>query len=183
MFAVLGVAVAVFISDRISPGGYPTGPDSAQAAVGGDASDVLLPDLTPPASDREAQAAEVRTSLARRLGSVSKARRLGSTGVRDAFKPSDEWVGPRQDKVVVAKAPDVDTAAVKAQEFVRKHRLKGAIVASGRSIAIIDGNCVSVGQKVDGFELKSVTSNTAVLACEGVEVVLNLDAPAPEKVN
>ena len=63
------------------------------------------------------------------------------------------------------------------------HQLKGAIVASDRSIAIIDGNCVSIGQKVDGFELKSVTADTAVLTCEGVEVVLRLNAATPEKVD
>ena len=182
MFAVLGVAVVVFLADRIMPSGSPTGPNEAKAAPS-ELSDEIAPEVFSPADDRETQAAEVRTALARRLDSVARSHRLEPSAVKDAFFPSPEWVGPRGGKVVVDEEPKVDSAEVKAQEFARTHLLKGAIVAADRSIAIIDGNCVSLGQKVDGFELKSVTADTAVLTCDDAVVVLKLNAATPEKVN
>ncbi|MBC8372727.1 MAG: hypothetical protein ISS69_03245 [Phycisphaerae bacterium] len=182
MFAVLGLAVAVFLADRVMPGGSPAGPDKAQAAIG-EAGDEIAAEVFSPADDRETQVAEVRTVLAKRLDSLARSRRLEPSAVKDAFLPSPEWVGPRGGKVVVDEEPVVDSAEVKAQEFARTHQLKGAITASDRSIAIINGDCVSIGQKVDGFELKSVTADTAVLTCEGAEVVLKLNAAAPENVN
>jgi hypothetical protein len=183
MLAALGVAVIVFVADRVTPGGSPTGPDTVQAAVADEPNNNIQPELVSPVSDRETQAAEVRTALAKRLAMVERTHRLGQSSVKDAFFPSPEWVGPREGKVVVDKVPEVDSAVVKANEFARVHVLKGAIVASGRSIAIINGNCVSVGQKIDGFELKSVTANTAVLVCQGVSVTLNLDVVKPGKTN
>ena len=182
MFVALGIAAVVFLADRIMPGSSPAGPNQAQAAIG-EPGDETTPELSSPADDRETQAAEVRTALARRLDSVARSHRLKPSAVKDAFFPSTEWVGPRGGKVVVDEEPKVNSAEAKAQEFARMHQLKGAIVASDRSIAIIDGNCVSVGQMVDGFELKSVTADTAVLACEGTEVVLKLNAASPKKVN
>ena len=183
MFVALGIAIVVFLANRVMPGGSPTGPDTVQAAPAAELDDTILPELPLPVDDRETQAAEVRTALAKRLDSVARSHRLGQSAVKDAFFPSAQWVGPREGKVVVDDEPKVDSAEVKAQEFARMHQLKGAIVAAGRSIAIIDGNCVSVGQKVDGFELKSVTASTAVFVCEGVEVVLNLNAASPDKTN
>jgi hypothetical protein len=184
LFVVLGMAVAAFIADRVMPGGSPAGPSQAQAAPAVDEmSDEVAPEVSSPADDRETQAAEIRTSLARRFDSVAGSHRLEPSTVKDAFCPSVQWVGPTGGKVVADDEVEVDSAEVKAQEFARTHQLKGAIVASGRSIAIIDGNCVSIGQKVDGFELRYVTADTAVLTCQGAAVVLKLNAPAQQKVN
>ncbi|MCP4379487.1 MAG: hypothetical protein GY794_25365 [bacterium] len=183
MFVALGIAVAVFVADRAFPGGSPAGPSKVQAASGELS---VEPVAEPPVfDDRETQAAEVRTALARRLDTVARSHRLESAVVKDAFFPSPDWVGPQDNggKVVVDEEPVVDSAEVKAQEFARMHQLKGAIVASGRSIAIIDGNCVSLGGVVDGFELKSVTSDTAVLTCEGATVVLRLNSDDQKKIN
>ena len=182
MFVALGIAVVVFLADRVMPGGSPAGPNEAQAAAE-ELNDETAPEVSSPADDRETQTAEVRTALARRLDLVARSHRLESSAVKDAFFPSPQWVGPRGGKVVVDDEPKADSAEVKAQEFARMHQLKGAIVAADRSIAIIDGNCVSIGQKVDGFELKSVTADTAVLTCQGAEVVLKLNAATPKKVN
>jgi len=178
----LGIAVVVFLVDRIMPSGSPAGPSEAQATIG-EPGDELVPEAFSPVDDRETQAADLRTALAGRLDSVARSHHLKPSAVKDVFFPSPEWVGPRGGKVVVEVEPEVDSAEVKARAFARMHQLTGAIVASNRSIAIIDGNCMSIGQKVDGFELKSVTANTAVLACEGAEVVLKLNAAPPEKAN
>jgi hypothetical protein len=182
MFVVLGIAVSVFVADRVIPGGSPAGPSEAQASPGELSVEPVVE--SPVVDDRETQAAEVRTALARRLDTVARSHRLEPAAVKDAFFPSPDWVGPRDDgKVVVDEAPVVDSAEVKAQEFARMHQLKGAIVASGRSIAIIDGNCVSLGGVVDGFELKSVTSDTAVLTCESATVTLRLNTADQKKIN
>ena len=185
LFVAVGIAAVVFLVDRVMPGGSPTGPSEAQAVTVDELSDEIAPEVFSPVDDRETRAAEVRTALARRFDSVARSHRLEPSAVKNAFFPSLEWVGPQGDKIVVDEEPEpeVDSAEVKAQEFARMHQLKGAIVAPGRSIAIIDGNCVSIGQKVAGFELKSVTAGTAVLVCEGAEVVLKLNTAMPAKVN
>ena len=184
LFVVLGIAVVVFLADRVMPGGSPAGPSQAQATAADDElSDEIAPVISDAADDRETHVAEVRTALARRFDSVARSHRLEPSAVKDAFVPSPDWVRPQGDKVVVEEKPEVDSVEVKAREFASRHQLKGAIVASDRSIAIIDGNCVSIGQKVDGFELKSVTANTAVLTCEGAKVVLQLNAAPPAQAN
>lgn len=176
LFVALAIAVAVFIADRASPSGSPTGPQSADAAEVDAPNDEIKAQESCPIDDRQTRAAAVRTTLADRLNSAARSHHLQPSRVKDAFAPSPEWVGPKEGKVVIAEvAPEVDSVEVKIRQFVKAHQLKGAIVASGRSIAIIDGNCISIGQQVDGFELKSVTADTAVLVCDGAEVVLRLD--------
>ncbi|MDP6047705.1 MAG: hypothetical protein QGH94_15280 [Phycisphaerae bacterium] len=179
----LGIAVAVFIGDKIMPSGSPVGPVTAEAALTNEADELADPQLESPVDDHETRAAAVRSNLAGRLGEVSRRHGLAQVVVKDAFFPSPEWIAPVKDKDVVEVKPEVDTATLKAREFVRVHKLKGAIVAAGRSIAIIDGNCVSVGQKVDGFELKSVTENIAILVCEGIEVKLDLSHATDDNSN
>ncbi len=177
LFVALGIAVAVFAADKMMSGGSPVGPETADAAPTNESIDAAETQGGPAASDRETQAAEVRTALATRLDKAYASHRLDRVVVRDAFFPSAEWIAPvKETKKTVAAEPQIDSAMLRAREFARIHKLKGAIVAAGRSIAIIDGNCVSVGQKVDGFELKSVTANSAILVCQDVEVVLNISS-------
>ncbi|MDP6543718.1 MAG: hypothetical protein QGH60_06965 [Phycisphaerae bacterium] len=183
LFVALGISVAVFAADKIVPSGSPVGPVTAEAAPTDEVIENVGPAATSLMSNRETQAASVRTTLAERLDKVAVSHSLQQVVVKDAFYPSRDWIGPdkTEDKAVVEQAPKIDSAILKAREFARVHHLRGAIVAAGRSIAIIDGNCVSVGQKVDGFELKSVTANTAVLVCQDVEVVLNLSVTDTKK--
>jgi len=182
LFVALGIAVAVFVADKVFSGGSPVGPEIADAAPTNESIETTGPAVGAVASDRETQAAEVRTSLAARLDKIHDKHRLDRVVVRDAFFPSAKWIAPVKSKAeVVEVKPEVDSVTLKARRFAQVHQLKGAIVAAGRSIAIIDGNCVSVGQRVDGFELKSVTASTAVLSCQGVEVVLNINAVSDDK--
>ncbi len=183
LFVALGIAVAVFAADKMMSGDSPVGPDIADAAPTNESIDIAEPQAGPVVSDRETQAAEVRTALATRLDKAYATHRLDRVVVRDAFFPSSEWIAPLKEKKTVRAEPQINSAMLRAREFTRIHKLKGAIVAAGRSIAIIDGNCVSVGQKVDGFELKSVTANSAVLVCQNVEVVLNLSVASTDKSN
>ena len=122
MFVALGIAVAVFLADRVMPGGSPSGPNQAQAAIG-EPGDEIASELSSPVDDRETRAAEVRTALAKRFDSVARSHRLKPSAVKDAFFPSPQWVGPRGGKVVVDEGPTVDSAEVKAQEFARMHRV------------------------------------------------------------
>jgi len=182
LLVALGVAIAVFAVDRIMPGGSPVGPVTAEGAPTNEAGIAAMePEAPSVTDDRQTQAAEVRTSLAGRLDKVARSHDLQSVVVRDAFYPSPEWVQPVGSKEQIAEAnSEIHSATLKARKFAGVHKLKGVIVASGRSLAIIDGNCVYVGQKIDGFELKTVTANSAVLVCQGVEVVLNLNASGGE---
>ena len=184
MYAVLGLAVVVFVADRIMPGGSPVGPQDAQATLLVEQGDAGKTESSADVRGSHTQAAEARTALARRLDSVARSHRLDNKPVKNAFLPSPQWVGPRQKKISVVTRSQTDLALLKARkvsEFVRAHRLQGVIVAAGRSMAIIDGNCISIGQKLSGFELKSVTSSSAVLSCQDISVVLNLTSGSIDK--
>jgi len=170
----LCLAIAVFVADRIFPGGTPAGPDEVQASV--------VPDSSAPAPaaeasyepDSEIRAAEMRSMLARRLDTVARARRLAVNDVKDAFCPSPSWVGSRDRKPVIEDEPQVNSPEARAQKFVEEHKLQAVAVSSGQGLAIIDGKCLQLGQKIDDFELISITDNTAVLSCEGTKVTLKI---------
>ncbi|MBT3201552.1 MAG: hypothetical protein HN350_16745 [Phycisphaerales bacterium] len=184
MYAALGLAVLVFVADRIIPGGSPVGPQDVQASMTVEDGDADKTDSSANVPSGHTQVAEARTALAMRLDSVARSHHLADKPIKNAFLPSAQWVGPRVEKAPEASEPQTDFAelkARKAREFVGAHRLQGVIVAAGRSMAIIDGNCISIGQKLGGFELKSVTSSSAVLSYQDVSVVLNLTSGSTEK--
>ena len=51
-------------------------------------------------------------------------------------------------------------------------------VNGSEGVAIIDGDCFTTGQSVDGFQLVAVDRNSAVLTSAQVRVTLRLVGPA-----
>jgi len=170
----LGLAIAVFVADRIFPGGTPAGPDEVEATVTSESPEMIQVDEANSQPDEEIRAAEVRSVLAKRLDTVARTQRLSTAKVKDAFCPSSSWVGSQRTKTVVDQEPQVKSLEARAQEFAEAHQLQAVAVSSGRSLAIIDGRCLQIGQQIDGFALVSITDNAATLSCEGVKVTLKI---------
>jgi len=170
--AVLGLVAAVFLADRM--GWLPLGPEQATASVPLGVS--LSQDF-----DEQMRATAALTnippapkSLADRLHKLSGAGVLDAASVADAFCPSEAWVarGHPQEPAVAAGQPDL--AALRARQFAERHKLTATAVGADGGMAIIDGQCLTVGREIDGLKLVAVDRNSARLESGGVEVKLSL---------
>lgn len=173
MAAVLGVAVTVFVADRIL-GVFPMGPQAAEASA------VESPASLHDEFGQQMRATAALTSippaprtLADRLEELRDTADIDPMNVRDALRPSKAWLGPGDPVEVVAPpAEPIDSAERRARLFARRHRLTATAVGVRGGMAIIDGQCVRVGQSMDGMELVSVDRGSATL--KGGEITVRL---------
>ncbi len=168
------VALAVLIRDRISIRSDGLGPSRAGASVVPRETD---PEQTSVLGSLQSTPLGDRTpSLADKLDGLAEG--MAQTGLRDAFCPSEVWLGRTEPG---PSQPVLHTDAAKAQRFVQNHKLKAVLIGSGTKLATIDGTCLTIGQEIDGFKLISIDSGSATLALNGQKVTLRLPAtPAVE---
>jgi hypothetical protein len=80
---------------------------------------------------------------------------------RDVFAPSSEWVKARQQMTEKAK----DTPAEKGpapgspEAFQAAHHLQATTVISGGGLAVVDNQCLAVGDTLDDFRLVRVEAD------------------------
>ncbi len=172
MAAVLGLAVSVFLADRV--GLLPLGPEQAAASV-------QLGVSLGQEFDEQMRATAALTNippapktLADRLHKLAGAGGLDAASVADAFCPSEAWVArPRTQEPAVVKAQP-DLAGLRARQFTERHKLTATALGADGGMAIIDGQCLTVGREIDGLKLVAVDRNSATLESDGVEVKLSL---------
>ena len=167
--AVLGVAVTALAWDRLVLGG--AGPRQAAASMIPQSGPELPPLASAPVEVTQASVGAdcPLATLAGRLSGLAQARRLDATTARDAFCPAAAWLG------VEAKAlAPVTSDEARAREFADRNRLTATVLGSSGRTAIINGQCLTVGRKVEGFELISVNRDSAVMACGRAKVTLRL---------
>ena len=112
--------------------------------------------------------------------------------VREAFVPSEEWLkalapppppppdsgGP--DVAVVPGEPtppdaqEEALAILRARQFAKTHNLMSIIRTSDGGTALVDGQVVQVGRKLDGFTLVELTERGAVFEADGKQIELRL---------
>ena len=182
--ALIGVSVVALVglvADRMFLAGGALRPSQAGASQQL-AMTMMLPELT--AEDSQGQvdlpesSAKGPTVLAQRLETIAKTRHLGTESVKDAFCPSSAWQG--QDYPV--EGP-VNSHEVRAQRFVRQHQLEAVAMTPQGNIAIINGVCLRIAQRIEGFKLISVDNSSAVLVCDDIAVTLRLPAATPIATN
>jgi len=189
------VGGAIVIMDRITSQDGEGGPPAASAATSSALDDgPAAADADPtsartpgaPASDlpwhgrlaRESWPGRPCHLLADRLGALCKHRGLNALDVPDAFASALAWFpqAPTENTTVVQPPRSIH----RRREFQATHRLTGVVVVPGGGRAIINGTCVAVGQKLDGFRLVSVAERSAVLVEGKSRVVLSLPTtPSP----
>jgi hypothetical protein len=108
-------------------------------------------------------------ALAGRLSDAARARRLDATAARDAFRPAASWLGVEPK----ALAP-VTSDEARARDFADRNRLTATVVAPAGRTAIINGQCLAVGRRVEGWELVSVDRDSVVLVSGSAKVTLKL---------
>ena len=171
--AVLGIAVAVFMGDRIM-GWLPLGPEQAEASVplgvsfGQEFSEEMrvTAALTniPPAP----------RTLAARQHELAGADGLDAASVTDAFCPSEAWIAKPRPKEPTAAKAQPDLAGLRVRQFAERHKLTATAVGPDGGMAIIDGQCLVVGRQMDGLKLVSVDRSSATLEADGIKVKLSL---------
>jgi len=169
LLGACALAVAAFAADRLFLGDS-TGPAEAEAAVAAHPTRTASGHSSVAAAPAQAQGPAVvnqRTIIARRLERLADSVPPGAP-VRDAFCPSPAWVG------AVRQEGGAGSNEAKARQSAQRHQLTATFVGTGDGKAIIDGRCVAVGQSIDGLTLVSVEQGSAVLSCDGAEVVLKL---------
>lgn len=175
LLIAFAVALAAFLADRIQPGLGPSRPSQAEASEGMDIG-AMLPE-SGAALLQEALAERLpgaRWALADRLEEIAQKHRLELTGVKDAFRPAESWVGqPPKKKQEPPVDPDKARKA-RVEQFVKSHQLQAVVIADHDHGAIINGRYLSVGQWMDGFKLESVYKKSVVMVSQGAKAVLTL---------
>lgn len=172
MAAVLGLAAAVFMADRV--GWLPLGPEQAAASVGLGVSLGQDFDKQMRATAALANIPPAPRTLATRLHELAGAGGLDAASVADAFSPSQAWIARPHPKEPTLAGGQPDLAALRARQFAERHKLTATAVGADGGMAIIDGQCLTVGRDIDGLKLTAVDRGSARLEGDGIEVKLSL---------
>jgi hypothetical protein len=137
-------------------------PSEHYAVVEPSASPDETPEAVPVGSISTARAA-----IADRLDKVAQQRGFNLDRVPNAFVPPKSWL-------VEEVRKGTPSSRVTAEMFEAGHVLTGVMAAGDGGYAIIDGRTLFIGQKLDGFELISVSERSAVLDSDGERTELML---------
>jgi len=165
----LAVSLLALVYDRLQLGSNPIRPSPAAGSVIPDAP-VAEPGAALPTAAGANSSKTPKSTLTDRLEDLAKARRLDGMDVRDAFRPPEGWM-PR---IAVQHPTPPASEADKARRFAEEHPLKAILVGPGGSRAIVDDQCLRIGQELGGFELVSINNRSVVLVSNGVRVTLRL---------
>lgn len=163
------MALVALGTDRMFFGAAASGPETASASPITAAlqnKSAATTDIDAPLEKDDPTAA---TSLAQRLTQLARHQPGQLKGHRDAFRPSNEWVG------VDGSGSDLPTDA---NRFRKTHKLMALMPKNRRPFAMVDGQTVFVGQKLDGFTLVAVRSQSAVFESIGGRVELKMGGEA-----
>jgi hypothetical protein len=183
LLAMLGLAVAAFLVDRLVSGA--AGPTKAAgsseaaptkaagAAAAGPASAAAAP-VAKPAETAEPSRTPSTTSVADRLKALaSRMPNLKGAAARDALALPSSWV-------VTVKAPDdpIPPATDPTGRFLQDHRLTAVLIADNGGLAIVNGKPIRAGEEIDGFRLIRLAPGFAVFqfGADGIEVKLPVEA-------
>ena len=175
--AVLVVAVAALLADRLLLGSGTTGPNpataSTHAAVAGPAP--AAPAVQVPAAKQTVTSPE-RPSLGERLAALAKARGVDPAASRDAFALQELWLSQLKKPAPEARPesrPESPPPSAPPAVFASKHKLTAVMMTGQGGSAIVDGKMLRMGQEVGGHKLIGLkASGRAVFqACDGGEEV------------
>ena len=171
MAVVLGAAVGVFLVDRVLLGYGPAGPEQAQASSAFDLQGVasILQGFHP--EDEPELNPQEEVMLSDRLEGLADDRAFDPLAVRDAFRPGDAWGG-------FGPAEGAPTISGEASAFADQYKLTATAVSGQGGMAIVNGQCLVVGQSLDGFRLVSVGRESADLVSGELRVRLHLSKGA-----
>lgn len=174
LVGLCAIGLTALLVDRFRGTPAVPGPQDAEASVAGlDMEPLADSPADVPADTTDAVVDRAGDALASRLKTVTGYGPFQVDDMRDAFQPPPAWMPG------ASSAAPIGAVGSTAEAFVRKHTLKAIMVGAKDYQAIIDNTCVGLGQKIDGFELVSVSQRGAVLVSEdGSRVTLALPVNA-----
>ncbi|MFP4144453.1 MAG: hypothetical protein ACLFV3_04860 [Phycisphaeraceae bacterium] len=171
LLAVLSLGLGALMLDRVVLNAGASGPKSATAsgasyAVPEEAETPAEPSpkvdtAATPAADASAPA------LARRLAEVASQERADPTRTRDAFNPAAPWNAAPE-----AQRPDPAEEALR--QFAGRHRLTAVMPGGEDPVAVVDGQLLRPGEKLDGLRLVAIAPGSATFERDGGQVRLEL---------
>jgi len=171
---VLAVAVSAFLVDRFVIGSSPPTPNHASGADPQAAAEPAPDAPAAPAEQAQPTESPPRAMLADRLEQLAGATGVSGSAVGDAFAAPAGWAAPAAPAAPAAARPSVNSPQERARLFAESHRLAAIVLGGKEPQAIIDGQCLAVGQTLEGFRLTAVGRDSATLEREGAAVTLPL---------
>ena len=98
---------------------------------------------------------------------IRTAMLLDPENVKDAFRQPDSWM------LTAPEETKSQPQRMTAQQFKRQYILEATMVADEESYAIVDGQLLRIGEKIDGWILVSVADRSAVF--ESYEIFATLE--------
>ena len=160
---VLGLAAAGFVVDRLCF--TPAGADAAPIAA------------DTPATSQKPAAAPAPTETVQVIPAGWLADRLRTTAVssdndlRDVFAAPASWK-PAPKVVAVAAVPAAPQLL--GDQFRHDHHLEAVVIRGKSSRAVVDGQLVSVGGMIAGFQLEGISTQSAQFTHGSERVSLTL---------
>jgi hypothetical protein len=157
---LLALGLVALAMDRFvfSPQTAQASDDSAALLVA-KPSKVATPTIA--ASGKLAVDSSVTNPIALKLNALSDSLHLPNAPVKDAFLPSQAWLGKPSGERTDPKT------------FEQMHQLSGVMLSGSHPAAMINGKLVSVGDMIDGYRLISVAPGAANLQMDEIKVTLH----------
>lgn len=87
----------------------------------------------------------------------------------------DPFAWPAAARAPAPAPPAATASAAPVSEALWRPRLRAVIVAAGRSMALVDGSVVAIGEQLDGYRLIRVEERSATFVKNGLRVELKMD--------
>ena len=174
---ILALAIGAFMVDRMFLSG---GPAEAQAATPYQSPVALSVGSASSPAGSAGSAGSAGEAL--QLLAALAGERADLSELRNAFRPSPAWSADLFPPAPVAPTAPAESAPLAAtpaksaalQRFTQDHSVMSIIRTDEGGYALIDGQLVNVGNKLDGFTLVELTDSAAVFASDAGRVELKL---------
>ncbi len=114
--------------------------------------------------------ARISTVIAQRLDQIAQLESFDLSHVSDAFWPG--WYVAPEPEQLPAMEEAVPVGPSPAEQFQQQHRLT-AVMGTGQSgYAVVDGQMLRLGQKIDGFTLTAISERSAIFELGDLRVEL-----------
>jgi hypothetical protein len=166
LLITLSVSIVGFFVDRLFLGE----PETAEAK----------PAVTPQPSPPPEESNKKPVAPATPDPSLAYLERLADPGPsRDVFAPSRSWLNAQKKKEAAEKEEREAEKGPKPgspEAFVAAHQLQATTVMAGGGLAVVDGECLSIGDTLDGFRLVRVAAGEVEFQHDQDRAILTLPA-------
>jgi hypothetical protein len=132
-------------------------------------------------SECSPQAGVYTSPLSCQLETIAKKRAFDLTTVTNAFEPSANWIQTtvKQAMPEIQEDNKAKQLAQRLKQFTHKYRLMAVIHNETGGAAIVNNRTISVGTKLDGFKLVTITSRGAIFEDNDQQIKMKVATRVP----